>query len=273
MEFSSHALAQERVWGLPVDVALFTNLTQDHLDFHSSMEAYAAAKACLFAGVGTPSPRVAVINQDADFAATMVDAFTGPTLITYGLRGYGTHRAEDLHLALGDTRFTLVTPAGSVPIQSPLSGRVNVYNLLAALCAALARGLTLDQVAVATPHLRQVPGRFEVVPGSREAGFNVVVDYAHTDDALRTKRPRMGQAAGQGSDLVILTSDNPRTEDPQLILNEAEAGLRETHTPYRIEPDRRRRRSQRPRPHPLRLRRRPRPHQAPSHGPGRRPGL
>ncbi len=268
MEFSSHALAQERVWGLPVDVAIFTNLTQDHLDFHTSMEAYAAAKARLFAGVGAPPPRVAVINQDADYSAEMVHAFAGPTLITYGASGYGTHRAEDLHLALGDTRFTFATPLGSIPIQSPLSGRVNVYNLVAAMCAALARGLTLDEIAAATPNLRQVPGRFEVVPGSREAGFTAIVDYAHTDDALRnlialaresaaltngrvltlfgcggdrdrTKRPRMGRAAAEGSDLVLLTSDNPRTEDPWSILDGALAGIRQTATPFFVEPDRR----------------------------------
>ncbi len=268
MEMSSHALAQERVWGLPVDVALFTNLTQDHLDFHGTMEAYAAAKARLFAGVGAPPPRAAVINQDAPFAQDMVHAFAGPFLMTYGLGSYGSHRAEDLQLALGDTRFNFVTPAGNIAIHSPLSGRVNVENLLAAMCAAWARGLTLEEIAAATPHLHQVPGRFEIVPGSREAGFTVLVDYAHTDDALRnlltlaresviphngrvitlfgcggdrdkTKRPKMGHAAGEGSDLVILTSDNPRTEDPQAILDEAEAGLRPTGTPYRIESDRR----------------------------------
>lgn len=268
METSSHALTQERVWGLPVDVALFTNLTQDHLDFHGSMADYAAAKARLFAGVGAPPPRVAVINQDADHAAEMVHAFTGQHLITYSLHDYGTHRAEDLDLSLGDTRFALATPEGRIAIRSPLSGRVNVYNLLAAMCAATARGLTLEQIAAATPHLRQVPGRFEVVPGSRDAGFTVIVDYAHTDDALRnlialaresvaghngrvitlfgcggdrdrTKRPKMGREAGENSDLVVLTNDNPRTEDPKAILDEAEAGIRETGTPYLVEPDRR----------------------------------
>lgn len=268
MEMSSHALQQERVWGLPVDVAMFTNLTQDHLDFHGSMEAYAAAKARLFAGVGAPPPRVAVINQDAAYATDMVEAFGGKLLLTYSTGAYGSHRAEALQLALGDTRFTFATPQGTVPIQSPLSGRVNVENLLAAMCAALARGLTLDQIAAATPHLQQVPGRFEVVPGSRAAGLTVVVDYAHTEDALRnllrlardtaaaqggrvitlfgcggdrdrTKRPKMGQAAGEGSNLVILTSDNPRTEDPLSIAAEAEAGLQTTGTSYRVELDRR----------------------------------
>jgi UDP-N-acetylmuramoyl-L-alanyl-D-glutamate--2,6-diaminopimelate ligase len=198
----------------------------------------------------------------------MVHAFGGQSLMRYGLQGYGTHRAENLQLALGDTRFDFVTPESSVVIRSPLSGRVNVYNLLAAMCAARARGLTLDQIAAATPHLRQVPGRFEVVPGSHEAGFTVIVDYAHTDDALRnlirlardtvavhggrvitlfgcggdrdrTKRPRMGRAAAEGSDFVVITSDNPRSEDPMAIINEAVLGVREIHTAFLVEEDRR----------------------------------
>lgn len=269
MEVSSHALEQERVWGLPFDVAVFTNLTQDHLDYHGTMEAYAAAKARLFAGVGAPSPRVAVINEDAPYAAEMVHAFGGRELMRYGLDPqYGTHRAVDVRMVLGETRFRFVTPGGEVEIVSPLSGRVNVYNLLAAMCAALARGLRLEEIAAATPGLRQVPGRFEVVPGSREAGFTAVVDYAHTDDALRnliglaresvqaaggrvitvfgcggdrdrTKRPKMGRAAGEGSDLVIVTSDNPRTERPEAILAEAAAGVRETGAALREIVDRR----------------------------------
>lgn len=268
MEMSSHALEQERVWGLPVDVAVFTNLTQDHLDYHGSMEAYARAKARLFAGVGTPAPRVAVVNDDDAWTAEMVHAFGGTRLMRYGTASYGTHRALHLSLALGETRFDFVTPEGTVAIHSPLSGRVNVYNLLAAMCAALARGLTLAQIAAATPHLQQVPGRFEVVPGSREAGFTVIVDYAHTDDALRnllrlaresvaphngrvitmfgcggdrdrTKRPKMGLAAAADSDLVIITSDNPRSERPMAIINEAVLGVRETTTPFIVEEDRR----------------------------------
>jgi UDP-N-acetylmuramoyl-L-alanyl-D-glutamate--2,6-diaminopimelate ligase len=267
MEMSSHALEQERVWGLPVDVAVFTNLTQDHLDFHGTMEAYARAKAKLFAGVGARGPRVAAINQDDGYAAEMVESFGGGELMRYGMGEYGTHRAENVRLALGDTRFDFVTPEATVAIRSPLSGRVNVYNLLAAMCAALARGMTLDEIAAATEGLQQVPGRFEVVRGSREAGFTVVVDYAHTDDALRnliwlaresveerggrvitlfgcggdrdrTKRPKMGLVAGSGSDLVVLTSDNPRGEDPMMILEEALAGLRETKARFVVEADR-----------------------------------
>ncbi len=115
MEMSSHALEQERVWGIPVDVAVFTNLTQDHLDYHGSMEAYAAAKARLFAGVGAPAPRVAVINEDAPYASEMVHAFGGERLMRYGLDPqYGTHRALNLTLALGGTRFDFVTPEGTV---------------------------------------------------------------------------------------------------------------------------------------------------------------
>ncbi len=269
MEMSSHALEQERVWGLPVDVAIFTNLTQDHLDFHHTMEAYARAKAKLFAGVGAAPPRVAVINDDDNYASQMKQAFSGTELMTYSLDlSRPTHRAANLRLAVGDTRFDFVTPTGTIAIRSPLSGRVNVYNLLAAMCAALARGLTLDEIARATPALNQVPGRFEVVPGSDRAGFSVVVDYAHTDDALRnlislgresvaahngrvitlfgcggdrdrTKRPKMGRAAAEASDLVIVTSDNPRSEQPSAIIDEILPGVRTTNTPFLIEPDRR----------------------------------
>jgi UDP-N-acetylmuramoyl-L-alanyl-D-glutamate--2,6-diaminopimelate ligase len=269
MEMSSHALEQERVWGLPVDVAIFTNLTQDHLDFHGTMEAYARAKSKLFAGVGAPPPRVAVINDDDPYASQMRNAFAGAELMRYGLDNPdAAHRAANLHLAVGDTRFDFVTPDGIVAIQSPLSGRVNVYNLLAAICAALGRGLTLDEIAHATPTLRQVPGRFEVVPGSERAGFSVVVDYAHTDDALknlislardsigihngrvitlfgcggdrdRTKRPKMGLAAAEASDLVIVTSDNPRSERPSAIIEEIIPGVRHTNTPLIVEEDRR----------------------------------
>lgn len=269
MEMSSHALEQERVWGIPVDVAVFTNLTQDHLDYHGTMEAYAQAKARLFAGVGARAPRVAVINEDVPYASEMVHAFGGEHLMRYGMDPqYGTHQALNVRLALGDTRFDFATPEGTVPIHSPLSGRVNVYNLLAAMCAALARGLTLHDIATGTAQLRQVPGRFEVVPDSREAGFTVVVDYAHTEDALRnlirlaresvaphgrrvitlfgcggdrdrSKRSKMGRAAGEGSDLVIVTSDNPRSERPMAIINEAVAGIRETRTSFIVEEDRR----------------------------------
>ena len=266
MEMSSHALDQERVWGVHVDTAIFTNLTQDHLDYHGTMEAYAAAKAKLFAGEGAAPPRIAVINQDDTFGRELLASPLQSRLFRYGLDD-ANYRAENPHFEAGHTTYLWQTPAGAVEITSPLTGRVNVYNLLAASCAALARGLTLEQIAQAAANLHQVPGRFQVVPGSREASLTVVVDYAHTDDALRnlitlahdlvsahngrvitlfgcggdrdrTKRPKMGRAAGEGSDLVVLTSDNPRTEDPDAIIAEALVGVRETTTECIVEPDR-----------------------------------
>jgi UDP-N-acetylmuramoyl-L-alanyl-D-glutamate--2,6-diaminopimelate ligase len=265
MEMSSHALDQERVWGLPVDVGIFTNLTQDHLDYHGTMGAYLAAKARLFEGVGAPPPRVAVINLDDESSNQFRIAANHSELMTYGFSDdFPSYRAESIEFASGGTCFTLKALSGSVRIESPLTGRVNVSNLLAASCAALARGLSLEQLAEAAPKLSQVPGRFQVVPASAEAGFTVVVDYAHTDDALRnlialarelaagrvitlfgcggdrdrSKRPRMGRAAAEGSDLVVLTSDNPRSEEPMAIIDEALVGVRETATPCVIEPDR-----------------------------------
>ncbi len=267
MEMSSHALDQERVWGIPVDVAIFTNLTQDHLDYHGTMEGYAAAKMRLFEGVGTPAPRVAVLNADARGSAQMQQAFRGIDSMTYGMGPTPLYRAQGIRETAEGARFQFDTTLDSVPIQSPLHGRINVSNLLAAMCAALARGVALDEIATAVPYLKPAPGRFEVVPGSKEVGFTVVVDYAHTDDALRnlislarelvapqggrvitlfgcggdrdrTKRPKMGRAAGEGSDLVVLTSDNPRSEEPMEIINEALAGVRETKTECIVEPDR-----------------------------------
>ncbi|HSY14322.1 MAG TPA: UDP-N-acetylmuramoyl-L-alanyl-D-glutamate--2,6-diaminopimelate ligase [Verrucomicrobiae bacterium] len=266
MEMSSHALEQERVWGLPVDVAMFTNLTQDHLDFHGTMERYFAVKARLFEGVGAAPPRVAVINEDDGWGERLVRCSLQSEVMRYGMER-GEYRGEDVVLRAGETRFLFKTPKGDVAIRSSLTGRVNVYNLLAASCAALARGLTLEQMAAGAASGVQVPGRFEVVPHSDAVGFTVVVDYAHTDDALRnlislarelvkerggrvitlfgcggdrdkTKRPRMGRAAGEGSDLVVLTSDNPRGEEPMAIICEALAGVVETGTECIVREDR-----------------------------------
>lgn len=267
VEMSSHALDQERVWGIPVDVAIFTNLTQDHLDYHGTMERYATAKARLFEGVGALPPRVAVINADDPSSTQMQNAFRGGEAMTYGMGTTPLFRGQGIRETTTGTEFQFDTFLDNVPIDSPLHGRINVSNLLAAMCAALARGLTLDQIAAAVPHLSPAPGRFQVVHGSLDAGFTVVVDYAHTDDALRnlislarelvapnkgrvitlfgcggdrdhTKRPKMGRAAGEGSDLVLLTSDNPRSEDPMTIIQEALAGVRETTTECIVAPDR-----------------------------------
>jgi UDP-N-acetylmuramoyl-L-alanyl-D-glutamate--2,6-diaminopimelate ligase len=270
MEMSSHALEQERVWGLPVDVAMFTNLTQDHLDYHVTMEAYLAAKKRLFEGVGAPPPRVAVVNLDDEYGGEIEKSAAACSEVwTYGLKGhYGwapAFRAENVMLRAGETTFDWKTPMGTVELRSSLTGRVNVSNLLAASCAALARGLSVQQIADAADKLHPVPGRFETV--ANELGITVVVDYAHTDDALRnlialarelvgvsggkvitlfgcggdrdrTKRPRMGRAAGEGSDLVVLTSDNPRSEEPMAIIEEALVGVRKTGATCIVEEDR-----------------------------------
>jgi UDP-N-acetylmuramoyl-L-alanyl-D-glutamate--2,6-diaminopimelate ligase len=266
MEMSSHALEQERVWGLTVDVAVFTNLTQDHLDYHGTMEKYFAAKARLFAGVGAAPPRVAVINVDDAAGRRLVQDASRSQVVTYGLEGKGDFRAEDIRMRAGETRFRLATPAGLVEMVSPLTGRVNVYNLVAASAAVWARGLTLEQIVAGAKGTSQVAGRFEVVVPSVN-DKTVVVDYAHTDDALRnlislarelvgsrggrvitlfgcggdrdrTKRSKMGRVAGEGSDLVVLTSDNPRSEEPMTIIEEALVGVRETEATCIVEEDR-----------------------------------
>lgn len=268
MEVSSHALHQERVWQAPFDVAVFTNLTRDHLDYHQEMESYFAAKQLLFRGQGTPPPRVAVINTDDEFGRRLADfsRAQGSQVVTYG-RDAADFHARDISIAAAGTRFTMVTPAGEVAIASPLAGVVNVYNILAASAAAIARGCTLPQIAEAVARLAAVPGRFQQVSAGQP--FTVVVDYAHTDDALRnlttvardfvrqaatggrvitvfgcggdrdrTKRPKMAAAAAQGSDFVVLTSDNPRSENPLAILHDAVAGFVAGKTDFTIEPDR-----------------------------------
>ena len=266
MEMSSHALEQERVWRLPVDIAIFTNLTQDHLDYHGTMENYFAAKARLFAGVGAPPPRVAITNADDPYGERLAANVDRSKLLRYGFNTKADFRAEGVQMRAGETRFRMMTPLGAVDMRSPLTGRVNIYNLLAASAAAWSRGLTMEQIATGAAAGAQVPGRFEVVP-SVDTGIAVVVDYAHTDDALRnlislardlvkphngrvitlfgcggdrdrTKRPKMGRAAGEASDLVVLTSDNPRSEDPMAIIEEALAGVNETATKCIVEQDR-----------------------------------
>jgi UDP-N-acetylmuramoyl-L-alanyl-D-glutamate--2,6-diaminopimelate ligase len=270
MEMSSHALEQERVWSMRVDVAIFTNLTQDHLDYHGTMEAYAAAKAKLFAGVGARAPRVAVINADDVAAERMFDAAKDcEQIVSYSLLDpKADFYAWDISYDANGTHYMLGTPEGTTRLHSKLMGRVNVYNQMAAFAASLARGVMFDQAIEAVTQLRSAPGRFERVPGCAEAGFTVIVDYAHTEDALanlialarelakphqgrvitlfgcggdrdKTKRPKMGRVAGKGSDLVILTSDNPRTESPGSILQEALAGVHETDTACVVEEDRR----------------------------------
>src|SRR6476469_8818107 len=267
MEVSSHALAQERVWGVPYEVAVFTNLTRDHLDYHKSMDSYFEAKSILFLGCGTRPPRAAVINADDEYGQSLGQSrkTLSQHVILYGIHN-GDFKATNIDLQQDGTRFDLVTPSGSVRIETALIGGINVYNILAAAAATFACGCSLQQIAEAIDHFKQVPGRFERVDCGQP--FTVVVDYAHTDDALRnltslarefvkhnsgrvitvfgcggdrdrTKRPLMGEAAGKGSDFVVLTSDNPRSEEPLQIIEDALLGLRQTGTRWATEPDRR----------------------------------
>jgi UDP-N-acetylmuramoyl-L-alanyl-D-glutamate--2,6-diaminopimelate ligase len=265
MEVSSHALAQGRVYGLPFDVAIFTNLTQDHLDFHGTMENYFAAKRALFDGENGAVPHTAVVNAEDEHGAELarVARAAGAQVIGYGLSS-GDFRVEDARMSASEMTFRMMSPQGSIEMRTRLTGRVNLYNLLAASGAALARGLTLEQVAAGASALACVPGRFQTVDAGQP--FAVVVDYAHTDDALRNltvlarefighqhrvitlfgcggdrdraKRPKMGRAAGEGSDLVVLTSDNPRSEDPETIVADALPGVAATGTEFVVEVDR-----------------------------------
>jgi UDP-N-acetylmuramoyl-L-alanyl-D-glutamate--2,6-diaminopimelate ligase len=268
-EVSSHALDQGRAFGINFDVAVFTNLTRDHLDYHRTMDNYFAAKRLLFDGTKYPAPRVAVINACDPHAEELAAATrkAGAEIRSYGIGGIGAGdwRAARHTLTPSGATIDLETPAGTARVLSRLAGEVNILNLLAAITAAHARGVSFDTLVDAIPHLQPVPGRFQPVDAGQP--FTVIVDYAHTDDALRnltalarritganskrvitlfgcggdrdrTKRPKMGEAAGRGSDFVVATSDNPRSEDPLAILAEVEPGLRATGIKYIIEPDR-----------------------------------
>ncbi|HTB95637.1 MAG TPA: UDP-N-acetylmuramoyl-L-alanyl-D-glutamate--2,6-diaminopimelate ligase [Terracidiphilus sp.] len=265
-EVSSHALDQGRADQIKFDVAVFTNLTRDHLDYHETMENYFAAKRLLFDGTRYPAPRVAVLNAHDTYTSriTSVASASGSEVLTYGIKS-GDWRANEVYLSPTGTRIELQTPAGSAQVTSYLAGEVNVLNLLAALAATHARGVSFDQLMAAVPRLKAVPGRFQPVLAGQP--FTVIVDYAHTDDALRnltslarqmtaqthgrvitlfgcggdrdrTKRPKMGLAAGEGSDCVVATSDNPRTENPLAILQEIVPGLDASGVNYVVEPDR-----------------------------------
>src|SRR6185369_7558666 len=259
-EVSSHALALGRVYGFHFHTAVFTNLTRDHLDFHGTMEEYGAAKRRLFAG--PPAPQWAVLNADDPVSKTMTPDHPGSRTIWFGLAADAGLRAENIVSGFSGLRFDVLWNGRRANVESPLLGRVNVSNILAAIGTGLSYGLDLDAIASAVPACRAVPGRFE--PVDQGQSFLVAVDYAHTDDALRnaiqtarslskakvitlfgcggdrdrTKRPLMGMAAAELSDFVVLTSDNPRSEDPLAIINDALVGLGRFDTPYIAEPDR-----------------------------------
>jgi UDP-N-acetylmuramoyl-L-alanyl-D-glutamate--2,6-diaminopimelate ligase len=274
MEVSSHALSLGRVYGLQFHTAVFSNLTQDHLDFHHTMDEYFAAKQLLFSGAGAPPPRYSVINRDDEWGRKLGALKPGKAnsseILWYGLgsetSGSGISgaiaRARHVHSAFTGLRFEVVFDKLRFEIRSPLIGKINVYNILAACCVGMTFQLPPEIIARGIAACPGVPGRFERVDVGQP--FAVVVDYSHTDDALRNaisvarslnakrvitlfgcggdrdraKRPLMGLAAGQLSDLVILTSDNPRSEDPLQIMNDALVGLRRTDTRTIVEPDR-----------------------------------
>jgi UDP-N-acetylmuramoyl-L-alanyl-D-glutamate--2,6-diaminopimelate ligase len=277
MEVSSHALDQGRVTGVGFDVAVFTNLTRDHLDYHGTMESYFAAKQLLFSGTKYPRPRASVLNANDPHGRDLARIATqaGSEVITYAIdtksdRMEADWRAEHLRLSPAGAHFELISPHGTAEVRSSLAGEVNIANLIAALAAAHARGIPWEDLVAAIPALHPVPGRFQPVDAGQP--FTVIVDYAHTDDALRnltalarqlitangasnnqgrvitlfgcggdrdrTKRPKMGQAAGEGSDFVVVTSDNPRSEDPSAIIEEILPGVDATEIPVIVEPDR-----------------------------------
>jgi UDP-N-acetylmuramoyl-L-alanyl-D-glutamate--2,6-diaminopimelate ligase len=262
LEVSSHALALGRVWGFEFHTAVFTNLTQDHLDFHETMENYLAAKALLFnGGNGAAPPNTAVLNAD-DESARQIRTGRQTQILLYGTGPEANVRARNINSNMAGLEFEVQFGKTRFVVESRLLGRINVYNILAACSVGIGYRLSPDAIAQGIGACTGVPGRFERVDAGQP--FAVVVDYSHTDDALRNalgvarglnprriitvfgcggdrdrrKRPLMGEAAAEGSDLAILTSDNPRSEDPLLIMNDVLVGLRRKDTPTIVEPDR-----------------------------------
>lgn len=251
MEVSSHALDLGRVFGCDFDIAVFTNLSQDHLDYHTDMEDYLRAKTLLFTGLGnhyTEKPKYAVLNAD-DVHSEKIKKSTAQPIMTYGFENSADVMATDITYQLGSTTFTLVTPSGNIAITSPLIGKFNVYNMLAASTVALLLDIPLQTIKEALEHLDGVDGRFQQVSIGQK--YAVIVDYAHTPDSLenvlqtikefakgniyvvvgtggdrdRTKRPLMANVAIEYGDRAIFTSDNPRTEEPSAILADMTTGI------------------------------------------------
>ncbi|HNX81643.1 MAG TPA: UDP-N-acetylmuramoyl-L-alanyl-D-glutamate--2,6-diaminopimelate ligase [Candidatus Omnitrophota bacterium] len=246
MEVSSHALDQARTEGVRFDSAIFTNLTQDHLDYHKDFEHYFQAKAKLFTGLASQSH--AFINRDDEYAQKLI-ALSKGTVVTYGIDTHADVMACDIHSDEFRTRFTVRYAGGSFPIITHLIGRHNVYNILAAVSFALKETITPAMISACLEAFSVVPGRLERIDSHK--GFSIVIDYAHTDDALRNvitslrqicrgrlivvfgcggdrdkgKRPKMGSVVTELADFAIVTSDNPRSEDPQSIINDITRGI------------------------------------------------
>jgi len=261
LEASSHALTMERLWGCHFAAAVFTNLTREHMDYHKNFEDYFAAKRRLFEGTGAGAPDLAILNTDDSYGKQLRGL--AKQTVTYGLENGAEITTKKFSLSFSGLAFTALTPAGKVEVVSSLVGRINVYNILAAIGTAQALGIANAAIEKGLCDLENVSGRFQRIDEGQP--FLVIVDYAHTDDALenlirtarelnsksrvitlfgcggnkdRTKRPVMGEVTGRLSDLTILTSDNPRSEDPLKIISDIIVGLQKTPGKYFIEPDR-----------------------------------
>ena len=259
MEVSSHALIQHRTAGLTFDVGVFTNLTQDHLDYHKTMEEYRRAKGLLFAQC-----RRSVVNLDDEAGRWYAGHIPGPVFTYSENRAQADLTARNIRLFPGHVEFEAVTLGHIARVHLPIPGGFSIYNALAALSAGLCLELPLERLAPALRSVHGVKGRVEVVPVPR--AYTVLIDYAHSPNALenilltardftagrliclfgcggdrdKTKRPIMGAIARELADLVVLTSDNPRTEEPEAIIRDIQAGMAEGEAPVHVEPDRRR---------------------------------
>ena len=267
MEVSSHALAENRIAGIEFDTAIFTNLTQDHLDFHKTMENYLNAKTKLFDAVsrsGKKTGKSAIVNVDDDAGEEILN-HSNCNRITYSIRNKSSLRAVDVDVRADGTRFKIRGDFGVINLNLHVTGIFNVYNVLAAFGTAIAEGIDPEIIRQTLEHFKSVPGRFERI--FADIPFSIIVDYAHTPDGVenvletakqivknriitvfgcggdrdKTKRPIMGRLAAELSDIVIATSDNPRTENPADILKDIEVGIKEKigDKPYECIEDRR----------------------------------
>lgn len=252
MEVSSHSLALKRVYGVKFRVGIFTNLTQDHLDFHKTMENYFMAKMILFKDCDN-----SVINIDDEHGKRAVSMINN-NVITYGIENSADVMAENITIDGAGTDFTLVNKTDRIDIKLHLPGKFNVYNALSAAAAALALGIPMEKIKLGLESLKSVPGRSEKINSSK--GFTIIIDYAHTPDGIvnildtareytknrlvtvfgcggdrdRKKRPIMGKAAASRADFCVVTSDNPRSEEPMDIINETLEGVKTTNCPYEV---------------------------------------
>jgi UDP-N-acetylmuramoyl-L-alanyl-D-glutamate--2,6-diaminopimelate ligase len=258
MEVSSHSLDLKRVHGVKFKVGIFTNLTQDHLDFHETMEKYFDAKMKLFEDCET-----AVINIDDEYGKKALDKLRNKKIITYGIEEEADIRAKNIIVTGEGTDFILCYQNTEIPVKLQLPGKFNVYNALGCVGASIAMGVGMDIIKKGLEGLEKVPGRSEKINSAK--GFTIVIDYAHSPDGIinilktareyttgklialfgcggdrdKTKRPLMGRAAGELADFCIVTSDNPRTEDPMAIIKDTVPGVEGTNCPYTVVEDRR----------------------------------